>query len=61
LIRLDRQGWDSVIAGIESLLQFITEEQRLARLRMAKSGEMSIPLTVGLGAYEAPIEVGKAP
>lgn len=61
LIRLDRQGWDSVVAGIESLSQLIAEEQRLARRRMAKSGEKSIPLTVGLGAYEAPSEVGKAP
>lgn len=61
LIRLDRQGWDSVVAGIESLSQLIIEEQRLASLRMAKSGERSIPLTVGLGAYEAPGEVEKAP
>lgn len=61
LIRLDRQGWENVIAGIEALLQFIADEQERARLRIAKSGERPIPMTVGLGAYEAPPELLKAP
>lgn len=38
LISLDRQGWESVIAGIESLAEFVVEEQKLAVLRVAKIG-----------------------
>lgn len=61
LIRLDRQGWKSVIAGIEALSQVIADEQERAKLRMAKCGERPIPLTVGLAAFEAPKELVKAP
>jgi hypothetical protein len=61
LIRLDRQGWESVIAGIEFLPQFITEEQLRAKQRMAKSGEKPITMTVGLAAFEALKETIKAP
>ena len=61
LIRLDRQGWESVIAGIESLSQFIRKEQQRAKLRMDKSGEKPVPLTVGLAAFEALRESVKAP
>lgn len=61
LIRLDRQGWESVIAGIESLHRLISEEQQRAKLRMAKSGEKPITMTVGLGAFEAMKDWIKAP
>jgi hypothetical protein len=61
LISLDRQGWESVIAGIESLLEFISQEQKRAMLRIAKSGERPITMTVGLGAFEALKDSIKAP
>lgn len=61
LVSFDRQGWESVIAGIESLAEFIVEEQKRAMLRIAKSGEKPITMTVGLGAYEALKESIKAP
>jgi hypothetical protein len=61
LISLDRQGWESVIAGIESLTEFISQEQEQAKIRMAKSGEKPIRMTVGLGAMEAMKESIKAP
>jgi hypothetical protein len=61
LIRLDRQGWESVIAGIESLAEFISQEQERAKLRMAKSGEKPITMTVGLAALEAMKDAIKAP
>lgn len=61
LISLDRQGWESVIAGIESFAEFIRREQDRAKLRMAKSGEKPIRMTVGLGAFEALKESIKAP
>jgi hypothetical protein len=61
LISLDRQGWESVIAGIESLAEFISQEQERAMRRMAKSGEKPITMTVGLGVIEALKETVKAP
>lgn len=54
LIRLDRQGWANVIADIDFLSRFISEEEEQARIRMSKSGERPIPMTVGLAAFEAP-------
>jgi hypothetical protein len=53
LIRLDRQGWESVIAGIEALSESIYREQELAKQRMADSSEQPIRMTVGLAAFEA--------
>lgn len=61
LISLDRQGWESVFAEIESLQKLAAEEEKQAKLRMVKSGEMPIEMTLGLGAYEAPPELIKAP
>lgn len=61
LISLDRQGWESVFAEIESLQKLAAEEEKQARLRIARSGEMPITMTVGLGAFEAPEESVKAP
>lgn len=61
LIHVDKQGWESVIAGLESLLSFMLEEQKRSMARMAKSGEKPIKMTVGLGAFEALKETIKAP
>ncbi len=61
LISLDRQGWESVIASIESLAEFISHEEEQAKVRMAKSGEKPIKMTVGLGAFEALKDLTKAP
>jgi hypothetical protein len=61
LISLDRQGWESAIAGIESLAEFTSHEQEQAKIRMAKSGEKPIKMTVGLAAFEALKDLIKAP
>jgi DNA-binding transcriptional ArsR family regulator len=61
LVRLDRQGWENVIAGIESLSAFISQEQGLAMRRIASAGEVPITMTVGLAAFEALKESVKAP
>jgi DNA-binding transcriptional ArsR family regulator len=61
LISLDRQGWESVIASIESLAEFIRQEQKRAKIRMAKSGEKPTRMTVGLAAFEAFEDSIKAP
>lgn len=61
LISLDRQGWESVLAQIESLQELAAEEEKRTKLRIAKSGETPITMTVGLGAFEAPEELAIAP
>jgi hypothetical protein len=61
MLSLDRQGWESVIAGIESLAESISHEQEQAKLRMASSGEKPITMTVGLAAFEALKDAIKAP
>jgi DNA-binding transcriptional ArsR family regulator len=61
LVSLDRQGWVKVIAGIEALAAFLLEEQERAKDRMALSGEQPVLMTVGLGAFEAPKDLAKAP
>lgn len=61
LLRLDKQGWERIIAEIESLLDFAEKEQAQATLRMERSGETPIPMTLGLAAFEALKETIKAP
>jgi hypothetical protein len=61
LVSLDHQGWENVFAEIESLQKLAVDEERQAKLRMAKSGQRPIKMTVGLGAFEAPEELAKAP
>jgi hypothetical protein len=61
LVSLDEQGWESVIAGIESLAEFISQEQERAKIRMAKSGEKPVRMTVSLAAIEALKDSIKAP
>lgn len=61
LIQVDKQGWENVIVGLESLLSFMLEEQKRSMARIAKSGEKPIKMTVGLGAFEALKETIKAP
>ena len=61
LVRLDKLGWESVIAEIDSLAALIAQEQKQAEARMAKSGERPILITVGLGAFEAMKELIIAP
>ena len=61
LISLDRQGWEKIGAGIESLSEFVRQEQERAEIRIAKSGEKPITMTLGLAAFEAMKETTKAP
>jgi hypothetical protein len=53
-LRLDLQGWESVIARVDAVFYFLSEEQEEANLRMAESGEEPIPMTVALAAFESP-------
>ncbi len=53
-LELDREAWDAMIAKVDALFHFVSDEQERARARMAESGEEPIPATVGLLAFESP-------
>jgi hypothetical protein len=60
-LRLDLQGWKSVIAKVDALFHWLYQEQEEANLRMAESGEEPIPMTVALAAFESPKDTEKQP
>jgi DNA-binding transcriptional ArsR family regulator len=59
-IQLDQIGWKRVIARLDALFRFLFKEQKEANLRMAKSGEKPIPMTVALAGFESPKTTEKA-
>jgi hypothetical protein len=60
-LRLDQEGWETVIARIDALFYFLSEAQEEANARMAESGEEPIPMTVALAAFESPKDRPKEP
>jgi hypothetical protein len=60
-LRLDQQGWEEVIARVDALFHWLFEAQEEANLRMAETGEESIPMTVALAAFESPKDTTRAP
>ncbi len=60
-LRLDQEGWETVIAWLDAIFYFLYEEQEEANLRMAESGEEPIPMTVALAAFESPKDTEKQP
>jgi hypothetical protein len=60
-LRLDKQGWETVIAWLDAIFYFLAEEQEDANARMAETGEEPIPMTVALAAFESPRVVEKQP
>jgi hypothetical protein len=60
-LRLDLQGWRSVIARTDALFHFIFAEQKRADARMSETGEEAIPMTVALAAFESPKDTEKHP
>jgi hypothetical protein len=60
-LRLDLRGWKNVIAKIDAIFYWLFKEQEEANLRMAKSGEKPIPMTVALAAFESPKDTEKHP
>lgn len=61
VLRLDRDGWEKVVAAIDDLLAVIRREQRAAETRIAKSGEAPIMTTVAVAAFESPRQATKEP
>jgi hypothetical protein len=60
-LRLDQAGWERVIARINAVFYFLSEEQEEANLRLAESGEEPIPMTVALAAFESPKDTEQQP
>jgi hypothetical protein len=60
IVNLDLIGWENVAANLESLEKFAREEERHAKERIGE-GAQPIDMTLGLGAYEAPKSLIKAP
>jgi hypothetical protein len=60
-LRLDQQGWESVVAWLDAIFFFLFEEQEEANLRMVETGEKPIPMTVALAAFESPEDTEKQP
>jgi len=54
VFELDQEGWDAVIARVNSLFDSLWMEQEKADARMAESGEEPVQMTVGLLAFESP-------
>jgi hypothetical protein len=61
LLLLDQLGWETVIAALDSLFEFIFEEQIAAECRVADSGEKRVRMTVVLAGFESPGDSPKAP
>lgn len=53
-VALDEQGWHQQIAAQDKLFESLTQEQEDAKLRMTKSGDKPILMTVGLAGFESP-------
>ncbi len=54
LVLLDRQAWSWYTTQLDATMFGLPELQTEALLRMAKSGEKPIPVTVGLAAFRSP-------
>jgi len=54
ILYLDEPGWERVVASLEELQAFVTEEQERAAARLEKSGEEPIEMAVALGAFDTP-------
>lgn len=57
----DQQAWDELIERMNELFWFSLELRVQAALRMIKSGEQPIPVTVGMACFESPKDADVAP
>jgi DNA-binding transcriptional ArsR family regulator len=57
----DEQAWGELIERLNELFWFSLELRVEAALRMIKSGEDPIPVTVGLACFESPRDAAVAP
>jgi hypothetical protein len=61
LLLLDQLGWEKAISAVDALFELVREEQDSAKLRIAKSGEEQIRVTVALATFESPKEATREP
>jgi Helix-turn-helix domain len=57
----DQQAWNELIERMNELFWFSLELRVQAALRMIKSGEEPIPVTVGMACFESPKDAEVAP
>lgn len=50
----DQQAWDETIEEVEAVFQRIPIRSRQAAMRLAKTGEKPIPVTIALACFESP-------
>jgi DNA-binding transcriptional ArsR family regulator len=60
-MHLDQQGWQEMIERIDDLFSFSLDLRVQAAVRMLKSEEEPIPVTVALACFESPKDADVAP
>jgi Helix-turn-helix domain len=60
-MHFDEQAWREMIERIDDLFRFSLELRVQAALRMIKSGEEPVPVTVALACFESPKDAEAAP
>ncbi|HMJ72789.1 MAG TPA: hypothetical protein VK471_05410 [Solirubrobacterales bacterium] len=53
-LELDQQGWDDLIARLDSIFLSLAEEQDRAQARMEDTGEEPIQMTLAMLGFESP-------
>lgn len=53
-LALDQHGWDRVISRLDALFESLSEEQADAKIRLDRSDEEPILMTVGLAGFQSP-------
>lgn len=61
-LELDRQGVANVASQLEAFARLLSKEETRAKLREREEGaEPAVPVTIGLAAYETPVDLAKEP
>ncbi|HXR60668.1 MAG TPA: winged helix-turn-helix domain-containing protein [Solirubrobacterales bacterium] len=53
-MHVDQEGWDELIRRTDELFDFALKLRIQAAMRLARSGEQPIPVTVGYACFESP-------
>lgn len=57
----DQQAWDEFVPRMDELFAFSLELRIQAAIRLARSGERPIPVTVGMSCFESPPDAEVSP
>lgn len=61
MVQLDQQGWERVAALLRDLWAIVRQEEKEAKVRLKKTGDRSVAMTVALGLYETAKSLTKEP